>query len=396
MAGVIAEARAVDQALRVLDAKADRKRLGLEAHAALLQHREGVTRAVAEGQHHVFGVQLFATGELHAAHLAAFDVQVGHLLAEAHLAAQRLDARAHLLDHAHQPEGADVRLGDVEDLRRRAGLDELVQDLARQVARIADLAPQLAVGKGAGTALAELHIRLGVEQALAPQPPGVAGAFAHRAAAFQHDRAQAHLRQHQRGEQAARAESDHHRARPIGRPEVARRMADPPVAGVGRRAHLRRSRQGRQHACFVDVVGEFAVDAVDQLRGRSAACVPGAAHHAETLQCRVVDLQPLDDGLAQRRFRVVQRQAKLGDAQHRRSRSACVAGRAARAAPHADQPPFLARLPAFFLLRVCEPRSRLMRWPLRGVTVTPAGAGGRGVALRSASVMILLPMAGFR
>ena len=60
------------------------------------------------------------------------------------------------------------------------------------------------------------------------------------------------------------------------------------------------------------------------------------------------------------------------------------------------QPPFLARLPGFFLLRVCEPRSRLTFWPRWVVTVTPVGAGGRGVALRSASVMILLPMDGSR
>jgi hypothetical protein len=49
--------------------------------------------------------------------------------AEADLAAQRFDRRAHLLHHRHQPEGADVRLGDVQDLLRRAGLDELVSTL---------------------------------------------------------------------------------------------------------------------------------------------------------------------------------------------------------------------------------------------------------------------------
>ena len=36
---------------------------------------------------------------------------VGHALLEADLAAQRVDRRAHVLDHRHQPESADVRLG---------------------------------------------------------------------------------------------------------------------------------------------------------------------------------------------------------------------------------------------------------------------------------------------
>ena len=46
--------------------------------------------------------------------------------------------------------------------------------LRREVARIADLAPELAVGEGAGAAFAELHVRLRVEDAAPPQAPGVA------------------------------------------------------------------------------------------------------------------------------------------------------------------------------------------------------------------------------
>src|SRR3546814_8672638 len=40
------------------------------------------------------------------------------------------------LDHGHQPEGADVRLADVEDLLGRAGLDEFGQHLAAVMMRI--------------------------------------------------------------------------------------------------------------------------------------------------------------------------------------------------------------------------------------------------------------------
>ncbi len=47
---------------------------------------------------------------------------------------------------------------DVEDLVGRAGLDELLQHLAAEEARVLDLAVELAVGEGAGAALAELHV----------------------------------------------------------------------------------------------------------------------------------------------------------------------------------------------------------------------------------------------
>ena len=102
------------------------------------------------------------------------------------------------------------------DLPGRAGRDEFRDDLARQVARVADLAPELAVGKSAGAALAELHVGFGVEHAAPPEAPGVLRPLAHGAAAFDHDRPQAHLREQQRGEQAARPEADDDRAERVG------------------------------------------------------------------------------------------------------------------------------------------------------------------------------------
>ncbi len=187
MAGVRPEAGAVDERLRVLDAKADRERLGFEVDAALVQHRERVARAVPRRDDDVLGVDLvpllagrcvrFARHRLHdgeAAHRAALDAEVDDARAEADLAAEPLDLVAHALDHADQPERADVRLGDEADLLGRAGADELVDHLARQVARVADLAPELAVGEGAGAAFAELHVRFRIEDAAPPQAPGVA------------------------------------------------------------------------------------------------------------------------------------------------------------------------------------------------------------------------------
>ena len=120
--------------------------------------------------------------------------------------------------------------------------DELVDHLARQVARVADLAPQLAVGERAGAAFAELHVRFGIEDAAPPQAPGVARALAHRAAALEDERAKPHLRQQQRGEDAAGAEADHDRARrSAAGGEVGWRPRDGAVARVGRWAARARS-----------------------------------------------------------------------------------------------------------------------------------------------------------
>src|SRR5205085_11333198 len=127
---------------------------------------------------------------------------------EADLAAEPLDVVAHPLDDADQAEGADVRLGDPEDLFRGAGTDQLVEDLARQVARVADLAPQLAVRERSGAAFAELHVRFRVEDAAPPQAPGVARPLAHRAAALEHDRTKSGLGEDERGEDSARPEAD--------------------------------------------------------------------------------------------------------------------------------------------------------------------------------------------
>ena len=91
-----------------------------------MQHLEGVARAVADRQHDVIGGDVLAAGQHHAAHLRRIlDVEVHDLALKADLAAQRVDRRAHVLDHRDQAESADMRLADVEDFLRRAGFDEL-------------------------------------------------------------------------------------------------------------------------------------------------------------------------------------------------------------------------------------------------------------------------------
>ena len=55
------------------------------------------------------------------------------------------------------------------------------------------------------------------------------------------------------------------------------------------------------------------------------------------------------------------------------------------------QPPFLGRLPGFFLLRVDEPRSKLTFWPCGEEALWPFGGTGLGAQM-SASTLILLGM----
>ena len=163
-----------------------------------MQQGKGVARAVAWGQHHVIRIDLLATGEHHTTHAhglkRAVEREVHHARLEANFAAQRNDLGAHFLHHAHEPKCADVGLAHPLDFFRRTCLDEFGQHLAREVARVTDLAPQLAIRKRSCAALAELHVRFRVEHALAPQAPGVFRALAHGFAAFQHHGAKTHLR----------------------------------------------------------------------------------------------------------------------------------------------------------------------------------------------------------
>ena len=69
IAGVRPEPRTVDQRLRVLDAKADGKRLGFHVDAARVQHLEGIACAVAEREDDMMAAERLAAGERHAADL---------------------------------------------------------------------------------------------------------------------------------------------------------------------------------------------------------------------------------------------------------------------------------------------------------------------------------------
>ena len=187
---------------------------------------------------------------LQAAHLlhavAGFQMQVRDLLPEADLAAQRDDARAQVLHHAYQLEGADVRMRLHQDFGRRACGNKFFHDLAPQMARVFDLAPQLAVREGSRSALTELHIAVRMQIALAPQIPGVLRALAHRRTALQYQGPEPHLCEQQRGKHAAGAETHDHRAHR----QCGGCLRHPLIRHVRRGADVRVRLQTRQNRRF--------------------------------------------------------------------------------------------------------------------------------------------------
>jgi hypothetical protein len=202
-----AEARPIDERLRVLDPEPDRERFCLQEDAAALEHAQRIARAVTQREHDVPAEQGLAALEHRAFELPILDEQIRHLALEAHLAAELDDFRAHLFDNAGEAKRADVRLADEEDFRGRARAHEFMHDLAAVELRILDLAVKLAVGEQARPTLAELNVGFGSQDLLAPQPPGVLRAPSHVPPALEHDGPETHLREQQRGKQTAGPET---------------------------------------------------------------------------------------------------------------------------------------------------------------------------------------------
>ena len=209
VAGAGPEAAAVDQRLRMLDAEADRERLGFDVDAAVVQHLERVARAVADRQHDVVGFAAARRWPACTPRIRPSSISMSATRLSKRISPPSASMVARIVSTMLTRRKVPMcGLADVEDLVRRAGLDELGQHLAAVVLRVLDLAVELAVGEGAGAAFAELHVGLRVQHALAPEAERVLGALAHDLAALEDDRAEAHLRQDQAGEQAARPDAD--------------------------------------------------------------------------------------------------------------------------------------------------------------------------------------------
>src|SRR5450830_917326 len=99
MPGVLAVSRAVNERLRMFDAKPDRKGLGLDINSPIVEHLKGIARAMADGQDDMVGGDSFPAGEHHATHLAAsvmslFYSHVRNLTLKADLSTQRTNGLA--------------------------------------------------------------------------------------------------------------------------------------------------------------------------------------------------------------------------------------------------------------------------------------------------------------
>ena len=182
-----------------------------------------------------------------------------------------------------------MRLGDGKDLGRRAGLDELGQDLAVTMMVILDPAMELTVREGTGAAFAELDVGIGVEDRASPEAPGVLGALANHLATLEDDRAEAHLREDQSSEQATRAGADDER--PQGQTgggahweAVGRVWCPGDVAIAGKAA------QNQGHVLHLDV------ERISQHDRGFLACVPGSAEDAVADEFVGVDLEPFENG----------------------------------------------------------------------------------------------------
>ncbi len=118
-----------------------------------------------------------------------------------------LEARAQHGQDAVQAVGADVGARVVEDLRRRAARDQLLQQ--RHLQRVFHARVELAVGVGAGAALAEEEVAFGIGLARAVEAGQRAPALPEHGPAFQDLDGDTAARQHQRGEEAGRAGAHH-------------------------------------------------------------------------------------------------------------------------------------------------------------------------------------------
>ena len=146
--------------------------------------------------------------------LPASKIEVFDAREEAHLAAVVLDLAADRLHHRGQAVAAEVRAVVVEDARlaRLLPLHSANSSSTRHHVRPGAAAGQLAVGEGAGAALAEEVVALGVERRRRRRTAFTSRmrSFTSRAA-FEHERPVAVPRQEVRADQPARPGADDHR-----------------------------------------------------------------------------------------------------------------------------------------------------------------------------------------
>ena len=305
MPGVLAVLDAVDEALRMLDAETDGEGLGLHGQPLHLQRAEKIAAAVADGEKHDIRVEI-ASVRAHAAHRALLREQFLHRHTEAHLAAPRYNLLAHRDDDALQKIGANVGLGLIGDLLRRAVAGEDRVHLMPQ--RIFAAAGELAVGKRPCAAFAKLDIARKVQRAVLPEAVHLRRALRYSLPLLQEERPIAVFCQRVGAEEPRRPSADNDR--PPGKRRLPRRKGNlrlrrtPEDVFVVQRAHLFFA-QRRLHLHLIDKPRRFAAAGVegffDNFIGKGV----------------LRQFEPVCDLSAQRVQRLVQRQMQLIDNDHR-------------------------------------------------------------------------------
>ena len=192
----------------MLDAGAELKGFALHGDAVPVEPAESLTGGVAESEEDRVGFENVSRLELDAADATAVHDEARHAGGETKLGAKLDHPPPHPAHHRRQEVAADVRLGVIEDRTRRTTRGENLENLAHP--GVADSGVELAIGVGAGAALTEEQIALGVEGFAAKKSVPPPGAFGDIGAAFDHDGCEAHLDQTPGGEETRGSGADDH------------------------------------------------------------------------------------------------------------------------------------------------------------------------------------------
>ena len=196
----------------MLNAHAHRKGLRLHRYARRVYGAERVARAVTDGEDRAARLQtLLALGRADGQRRerAVFGFDACHAVLKAHLAAEGDHVLADCAHHVYQHVRADVGLGVVDNVLRRAVRGKLLQHPAD--ALVVRVRVELAVGECPRAALAELHVALGIKHPARAERLHLFAARVHILSALQYDRARARLGEPQRREHARGSEADHDR-----------------------------------------------------------------------------------------------------------------------------------------------------------------------------------------
>ena len=200
---------AVDRFLPVLNAHTHGEGLALHRYAHLMQPPEAVPRRVADGEDQVAAGERLGpagVGDPCADQCIAFGDKPVQPGLKTDFPAEGDDFLSDILHHADQHVGADVGLCVVDDGLRRAVGGELLQHPEHPP--VVGAGVELAVGEGAGAALAELDVGLRVQCPAFAESFNCGGALFGLLPAFEHDRLRPGFCQQQSRKHARRAEAD--------------------------------------------------------------------------------------------------------------------------------------------------------------------------------------------